>query len=82
MSKCTFCNEAGKKRKFFLKDEMICDAHYVEYLEFLVTNMNEEVTDESMNDAFAHMDIRLKPEPPKQMPKPYDDEPWTMRMGI
>lgn len=66
----------------FLKNESICAEHYIEYLEFLITNMDEEITDESMNDAFAHMEIRLKPETPKPMPKPYDDEPYTMRMGM
>ncbi len=45
--------------------------------------MNEEVTSESANDAFAALEISLKPEPaPKPAPKPYDDEPYSMSMGM
>ena len=82
MTNCILCTNLGKSRKYFFKDKPLCDSDYIAYLEFLIKGMDEEVTAESANDAFSKLEISLKPEPPKPAPKPYNDEPYSMRMGM
>lgn len=62
MTKCILCTKIGKKRKYFFKDEPLCASHYADFLEFLIKDMNENITDESVQDAFKKLEIRLKPE--------------------
>ncbi len=83
MSNCILCTNIGKNRKYFFKNKPLCDTDYISYLEFLIKDMNEDITSESASDAFAALEISLKPKPtPKPAPKPYDDEPYSMGMGM
>lgn len=91
MNNCILCTNTGKKRKYFFKDKPLCDTDYIAYLEFLIEGMEEVVTSESVNDAFAALELSLKPQPaprpapkpaPRPAPKPYDDEPYSIRMGM
>ena len=83
MNDCILCRKTGNNRKYFFKNKPLCDTDYIAYLEFLINDMQEEVTSESANDAFAQLEISLKPEPArKPAPKPYDDEPYSMSMGM
>jgi hypothetical protein len=83
MNNCILCSKAGKARKYFFKNKPLCDTDYIAYLEFLIKDMDENVTSESANDAYAALEISLKPEPaPKPAPKPYDDEPYSMSMRM
>lgn len=82
MNQCIICNNTGKSRKYFFKDKPLCDTDYTLYLEFLIQGMTEKVTTESANEAYRQLEITLKPEPPRPTPKPYNDEPYSMRMGM
>lgn len=82
MSKCILCTNNGKKRKYFLKEALLCDADYVSFLEFLINDMNDKVTEESSDDAYRHLEISLKPEAQIATHEPYDDEPDTISMGM
>ncbi len=62
MSNCILCENTGKNRKFFFKDKLLCDTDYIAYLEFLIIDMNEKVTTDSVQDAFEKLEISLKPE--------------------
>lgn len=82
MNNCILCTKTGKNRKYFFKNKPLCDTDYITYLEFIIQDMDEDVTSESANDAFTALEISLKPEPPKPAPKPYANEPYSMRMGM
>lgn len=60
MKKCVLCKNIGKQRKFFLKNKLICGVHYIEYLEYLISNMEEKVTTASANNALASLETSLK----------------------
>ena len=62
MINCILCTKIGKNRKYFFKDKPLCASHYASFLEFLIEGMNEDVTNESAQDAFKKLKISLKPE--------------------
>ena len=51
-----------KKRKFFLEEQSLCDSDYIDYLEFLIDDMDEDVTIEVATKALAKLKISLRPE--------------------
>jgi hypothetical protein len=44
MSNCILCTNVGKVRRYFFDDAPLCDADYASLLEFLIDDMEEEVT--------------------------------------
>jgi hypothetical protein len=82
MNNCILCNNTGKNRKYFFKNKPLCDTDYIAYLEFLIQGTNGQVTTEAADDAYRHLEISLKPEAPKPAPKPYNNKPCSIRMGM
>jgi len=80
MNSCTVCINDGKTRKYFFKDKPLCDGDYIDYLEFLIDGMDEEVTNGSANAAFMKLErsLTLSPEPkPKTKPAPKLEQKYS-----
>lgn len=63
MSQCKLCKSTGKERKYFFKGKALCDSHYIDYLVFLIDDMNEEVTTSSANSALDKLKKSIEPMP-------------------
>lgn len=81
MNNCAVCEQEGKYRLYFFKNKLLCNIHYIDYLQFLIKGMDEEVTIGTVEGAYGALMISLKPEPPKPSPKPYND-PYSTRMRM
>jgi len=57
MDKCVLCKNTGRKRKFFIEDQLLCDSDYMEYLEFLIDDINGDVTMQVANKALTKLKI-------------------------
>lgn len=63
MEKCVLCASSAQVRKYFFKDMPLCDMHYAEYLEFLLDEMQSNVTSKSASSAFRKYKLTLEPKP-------------------
>jgi len=62
MKNCALCENTGKERKYFIEDQSLCDYDYIEYLEFVIDDMDEDITIESANKALSRLRISRRPE--------------------
>ncbi len=79
MNNCILCTKVGKKRRYFFQDAPLCDADYASYLEYLVDDMEDEVTAESARSAFEKHKITLEPKPAPVVVKKEDKKPSKAR---
>ncbi len=50
---CILCEDIGKERRYFFQKKFLCETHYVEYLEVLISEMGKNaVTSDSARSAF------------------------------
>lgn len=63
MNKCVLCSESGRGRKYFFKGKPLCDKDYAGYLEFLLDELEEEVTSEDANSACKAYMLKLELKP-------------------
>lgn len=60
MRDCILCENIGKEREFFFKDKPLCKEHYIEYLEYLINEMQDEVTPSYASSALSKLRLSLK----------------------
>ena len=65
MNNCIICSNTGKSRRFFIDEEPLCDSDYIDYLELLITDMNETIPPKSANNAFSRLRMNLNTESKK-----------------
>lgn len=85
MSQCILCASTGKERKYFFSGKGLCDSHYIAYLEFLIKDMDEEVTSSTANSALSELKMSLEPTPkptPKVVVSKSDDEDEDYSYGM
>lgn len=63
MNKCILCTDVAEERKYFFKAKPLCTMHYAEYMEFLVDEMENKVTEEDASTAFNSYKLTLEPRP-------------------
>ena len=63
MNKCALCENTGKERSFFIEDQSLCDSDYIDYLEFILNDMNEDVPIEIATKALTILRVSRKLEP-------------------
>lgn len=86
MKSCIFCTNIGKERKLFFPGKPMCDQHYIGYLEFLIEDFEDEITDSDKQSTYERYKIKLEPKPvpikpiPKPKPTPYSSNPFKMGM--
>ncbi len=55
------CTEIGEKRKYLFDGEELCNSHYVSFLEFIIDDLNIDVTSQNAKSSFEKLKITLKP---------------------